>query len=464
MLSICDTSRQFGRRDFLSIGSLALGGLSLPGLLSSRALAGTSGRVMTDKSVIFLFMHGGPSQIETFDPKMTAPSGIRSATGEVATSIPGVTFGATFEKLARLAHNVTIVRSFVTGDGRHDIKPIVGKDTLQANLGSIYSRVAGQNRPGTGMPTNVALYPQAVDPSTMPAIKKFGDFESTGSIGSAYAPFVPGAGGDMQQNMKLSIPMDRLDDRRTLLSNLDRVRWAFDRSQTLQGLDRLRQQAYDVILGSVADAFDLSKEDAPTVARYDTSQLVRPENIDKKWNNHERYADNGKALGKLLLLARRLCERGCGFVTVTTNFVWDMHADKNNADVVEGMGYMGVPFDHAVSAFLEDVEARGLSDKILLVCCGEMGRTPKINKRGGRDHWGNIAPLLLAGGGLDMGQVIGQSTRDVAEPLTEPIRIKHLIGTIMHTLFDVGEVRITPGVPSDLVRALESWEPIPGLV
>ena len=121
--------------------------------------------------------------------------------------------------------------------------------------------------------------------------------------------------------------------------------------------------------------------------------------------------DNAKSLGKLLLLARRLCERGCGFVTVTTNFVWDMHSDVNNAPVGEGMGYMGRPFDHAVSAFLEDLEARGLSDKVLLVCCGEMGRTPKLNKAGGRDHWGGLAPLLLAGGGLKMGQVIGQSDR-----------------------------------------------------
>ena len=103
------------------------------------------------------------------------------------------------------------------------------------------------------------------------------------------------------------------------------------------------------------------KEDPQTIARYDTAPLVRPENIDKKWNNYNNYVDNAKTLGKLLLLARRLCEAGCGFVTVTTNFVWDMHADVNNAPVDEGMRYMGPPLDHAVSAFIEDVEARGLS-------------------------------------------------------------------------------------------------------
>jgi hypothetical protein len=462
MLSFHDPSGQFGRRDFLRVGSLALGGMSLPKLLEAGA-AGADG-VATGKSVIFLFMHGGPTQIETFDPKMTAPVGIRSATGEISTKIPGVTFGSTFKKLAALNDRFSIVRSFTTGDSRHDIKPIVSKNTLDANLGSLYSRVIGTNHPDNGMPTNVSLFPRAVDPSTMPYINKFGDFRSAGQVGSAYAPFAPGAGGDMQSNMKLSIPIDRLGDRRTLLSNLDRIRYGADSSSALDGVDRIRQQAFDVILGGVADAFDLKKEDPALVERYDTSKLVRPESIDKKWNNHKRYADNGKSLGKLLLLARRLCESGCGFVTVTTNFVWDMHADANNATIEEGMGYMGVPFDHAVSTFLEDVEARGLSDKILLVCCGEMGRTPRINSRGGRDHWGNLAPLMLAGGGLRTGQVIGQSTRDAGQPLTEPMRIPNLVSTIAHTLFDVGRVRITGGVPTDIVRVLGDSKPIPGLL
>eukprot|EP00913_Durusdinium_trenchii_P028483 g26711.t1 len=349
----------------------------------------------------------------------------------------------------------------VVGDSRHDIKPIVCADSLDANIGTIYSRVVGQNNAKNGMPTNALLFPRAVDPSTMPGITQFGKFPSTGEFGSAYAPFVPGTGGDMQQNMKLKMPMNRLGDRRGLLRQLDRAKWQFESNAA--GMDHLRKQAFDTILGGVAEAFDLSKEDQKLVSRYDTSPLVRPEDIDKKWNNHKRYADNGKTLGKLLLLARRLCESGCGFVTVTTNFVWDMHADRNNATCEEGMRYMGRPFDHAVSAFLEDVEARGLSDKILLVCCGEMGRTPRVNKRGGRDHWGNLAPLMLAGGGLNMGQVIGQSTRDVGQPLTTPITKQNLIGTILHTLFDVSELRIASGVPNSISQKLASYAPIPGL-
>src|SRR3954454_13407827 len=159
MLSIGDFRGRMGRRDFLRIRSLTMGGRSLPQFLSA---APSPTRPLTDKSVIFLFLHGGPSQIETFDPKMGMPVGIRSATGEVATRIPGVTFGGSFPRLAALADRLTVVRSFVPGDGTHNLKPIVGRDTFEANLGAVYSRVAGANHPDTGMPTNVVLFPRAV--------------------------------------------------------------------------------------------------------------------------------------------------------------------------------------------------------------------------------------------------------------------------------------------------------------
>ncbi len=462
MLRIFDSTSS--RRDFLTIGSLALGGYSLQQLLAMRAMAASSSELVRDKSVIFLFLHGGPPQTETFDPKMTAPKGVQSVTGEVKTAIPGVTFGATLEKLARLADKFSVVRSFQTGDNRHDIKPIVGRNTFGANLGTVYSRVVGTNDRATGIPTNVALYPRAVDPSTQAATFTFGNFGDTGPFGSGFAPFVPGKGGELQEDLRLNLERDRFGDRRTLLRKLDRMRRELERTAAARGIDRFREQAFDTILGGAGDVFDLSSEDPRVVERYDTSRLVRPESISKRWNNHKNYADNAKTLGKLLLLARRLCEAGCGFVTVTTNFVWDMHADVNNATVEEGMRYMGVPFDHAVSAFIEDVEARGLRDKILLVACGEMGRTPRINRNGGRDHWGGLAPLFLYGGGLKMGQVIGQSTRDAGEPLSTPITIENLIATILHTQFNVGELRIQQGLPLEITRQLTAGSPIPGLV
>lgn len=463
MLTIFDRDRRFGRRDFIRVGSLALGGLTLADLVAARSSGEDAARLVTDKAVVLLFLHGGPSQTETFDPKMTAPGGIRSTTGETATSIPGVTFGGTFGRLAKMADKLTVVRSYTTGDANHDIKPVVGRDTFGANLGSIYSTVAGINHAQTGIPTNIALFPRAVEPTAQPAVTAFGNFAATGSLGGAYAPFDPSGGGELQQDMRLEIPLSRLDDRRGLLGKLDCVKRSLGEGPAANGIDHMREQAFKTIVGGVANAFDLSQEDEKTIARYDTAPLVRPENIDRKWNNYNNYVDNAKSLGKLLLLARRMCERGCGFVTVTTNFVWDMHSDVNNAGVEEGMGYMGVPLDYAVSAFLEDLAERGLSDKILLVACGEMGRTPRVDNNGGRNHWGNLAPLLLAGGGLPMGQVIGQSTRDAGEPLTEAITNKHLIGTILHTLFDVGQLRVARGVPRDLSQTMAGWDGIPGL-
>lgn len=467
MLTLHDSNPRLGRRDFLRIGSLGLGGLTLPQLLASReALAGSSsgkGKGLRDRSVIFVFLHGGPSQTETFDPKMSAPAGVRSATGEIPTKLAGITFGSTFKRLASLNDKFSIVRSFRTGDGNHDIKPIVGKTTLGANMGSLYARVAGANHPTTGMPTNAALFPRSVDPSCQPENNSFGKFASTGSLGSAYAPFSPGGDGHFQRDLELNLARDRVEDRRNLLSSLDRLQRGLDAQGNVAGVDRLQQQAFQTVLGGIAKAFDLSKEDAQTIARFDSAPLVRPDQINPKWRNYNNYVDNAKSLGKLLLMARRLCEQGCGFVTVTTNFVWDMHADVNNTGVEEGMAYMGSPLDHALSALIEDLHERGLDEKVLVVVTGEMGRTPKINKNGGRDHWGGLAPLLLYGGGLNMGQVIGQSTRDAGEPHTEPQNLDNLLATIMHSLLDLGQVRLMTGLPQELVRAITTPAPITGL-
>jgi uncharacterized protein (DUF1501 family) len=465
MLTIFDRDDRFNRRSFLKVGSLALGGLSLSHLLQAKAAAPETRRsVLKDRSVIFLFLHGGPSQIETFDPKMSAPAEIRSATGQVQTRIPGVTFGGTFPKLAALADKVSIVRSYVPGDANHDIKPVVGRDTFGANLGSVYSRVAGRNHPETGMPTNVLLFPRSVDSTTQAGTQAFGRFASTGSLGGAYAPFDPSTGSTLQSDMRLNLSMDRLSDRRSLLGQLDEVQWAEAERAAVEGIDRTREQALTTLFGGVAEAFDLSKEDPRLLDAYDTSTLIRPQNIDRRWNNYNNYVDNAKSLGKLLLLARRLCERGAGFVTVTTNFVWDMHADVNNAPVGEGFGYMGVPLDHALSAFIEDVHARGLDEKILLVVCGEIGRTPRINRGGGRDHWGTLAPLLVSGGGLQMGRVIGRSNANAGEPANQPIRIQNLIATVLHSMLELGEVRLIQGLPREIAQTMTGWDPIDGLV
>ena len=451
----------WSRREFLRVGGLALGGFTLADLAAARAADGES--LLTGKSVVFLFMHGGPPQIETFDPKMGSPSEIRSVTGEVRTSLPGVTYGSAFPQLARLAHQTAVVRSFVTGDGNHDIKPLVCRDTFGANPGSIFARVAGGNHPRTGVPTNIALFPRSVNPDAQPANHNFGNFLSPGKFGPAYVPFEPGGGGQLQKDMTLSIPKDRLGDRKELLRRLDDLQRAFDEQVGVEGTDPFREQAFSLLLAGVSKAFDLSNESPRLIERYDTSKILPADNVSARWKNRKNYLDNMNSLGRQMLLARKLCEAGCGFVTVTTNFVWDFHADENNATVAEGLRYVGAPFDRAVSAFIEDVESRGLRDKILLVACGEMGRTPKLNKNGGRDHWGGLAPLLLYGGGLRMGQVVGESTRDAGEPNSAPVTPRHLMGTIAHALFDLGRLRVARGLPDEIIRLTE-YDPIRELI
>jgi hypothetical protein len=469
VLSVLDQGPGPSRREFLRIGSLGLGGLALPHLLGSSALAAGNKPITTGKSVIFLFLFGGPSQFETFDPKMNAPDGIRTVTGEIPTSLPGVTFASSFPQLARRADKLTVVRSYVPGRdiSNHVICPIVHrKETLGASLGTLYSRMAGMVHPTTGLPTNAAIFPPSVDAKAQQVRMDFGNFLATGPLSPAYAPFVPGGSSTLQENMRLRIDRDLLDDRRQLLAGLDDLKRQLDTSGSMEALDRIQSQALDVILRGAGDAFDLSRESAKTIARYDTAGLVRPETVDKKWSeSYPRYLEHGRDLGKMLLMARRLCENGCGFVMVNTGFVWDMHGVVGvHAGVEEGMRYVAPQLDHAVSAFLDDVEARGLSDKILLVMCGEMGRTPQLSKTGGRDHWGNLGPLVLAGGGLPMGQVIGRSTANGGEPATEPIHMRHLIGTIMHTLFDVAELRLRPDATGDVAKFVTESQPIKQLI
>ncbi len=433
------------RRTFLSVGGLALGGFSLPQVFAGDTP--TAPPLATGKSVIFLFQQGGPSQFETFDPKPDAPDGIRTVGGVTKTALPGVNFGDTMQQLAKAADKFSVVRSFATGNAEHNIRPIVGSESLGANIGALFSRVVGATHPTTAMPTSAVLFPQAVD-ATAAKGQGRGDLAATGTVGAAYAPFVPGGGGDLQKNLRLNLPVDRFNSRRELLDGFDRAKR--DTEERFESLTREQRQACEVLLrGTVADALDLTRENPRTVAKYDTSHHVAKDNWDSaRRGKRGYYTGHAKSLGKALLLARRLCEAGCGFVTVHTGYegVWDMHADGENLNMKDGMEAIGRSFDHAVAAFIEDTEARGLSDKILLVATGEMGRTPRLNKTGGRDHWAKLAPLLLYGGGLPAGKVVGRSTRDGGEPDSDACATPNLISTILHTVFDVGQLRLRPAL------------------
>lgn len=465
MLTLTDGKPGISRREFMTIGTLGLGGLSLASLLGGRARAATElPSHVTGKSVIFLFQQGGPSQFETFDPKPDAPEGTRTVTGTVKTSVPGVLFGDPMSQLAKLAHKLTVVRSFQTNNAGHNIEPIVSPASLNANIGSLYSRVVGATRPGSGMPTNMVLFPQTVRADVAKGSAR-GDITATGSLGQGFAPFIPGGGGQLQKNMKLTLPRDRFEDRRQLLAAFDKLHRDIETAELVRNAGDVQDQAYQLLLSnSTADALDLSKEDPAVVARYDTTRYA-PAHGWAKANRGKAgyYTGQAKSIGKMLLLARRLCEAGSGFVTIHADYegVWDMHADGNNLNVIDGMEAVGRPFDHAVAAFIQDVEARGLQDKIMLVCCGEMGRTPKLNKALGRDHWARLAPLMIYGGGTPGGRVIGQSTKDGGEPASDNLTPKNLISTILHTVFDVGQLRLMPGQTA--IAKLAEVDPIPGL-
>ena len=396
-----------GRRDFLKVGALGLSGLTLPGLLKLRSAAASEGRATRDTSVIWLWLGGGPTHVETFDPKMSAPAEFRSMVGDVQTSVPGLRLGGLFPLMGRMADKMAFVRSFAHGNSGHaggthfvmtgvDHPPADGgAPQIRPSLGSITARVRGANNPTSGLPTYVRISGLYADGPHF--------------LGPAYAPF--DTSGQARNNINLNLPLDRVHDRRGLLRQFDTIDRNLDRSGVMNGLDAFDQQAVNLLMGRAREAFDLEREDPRT---------------------RDRFQQDTAGLGTNLLLARRLCEAGVGFVTMNyanSSQGWDMHNDMQPQ-----LRQACPPMDRAISVFLEDLEVRGLSDKILLVITGEFGRTPRINGSAGRDHWGPLCTLALAGGGLRMGQAIGESSERAELPRTTPIYPKDLMATIFHVL------------------------------
>ena len=446
------------RRDFIQAGTLALGSLSLPLLLQARASATSAGKdYVRDKSVVLLFLSGGASHIETFNPNMSVPAPYHSVTGEVQTTIPGITFGGTFPGLAQHAKDAAIVRSFQHPIGGHvqAISHVLTGGTDQSgqaeqgfSVGSMCSRIRGANNDGTGLPTYCLLQSKEVDPQYRNERGRVARGSRSGILGPSYEPFAPDGKGTALENMRLSIPEGRLGDRAGLLEKLDGIKRKVDQANDSERRDKFTQQAMDLLLGGASRAFDLSEEDPRLIKQYDTSDF----RVGKK---SFRPAD----LGSHFLVARRLIEAGCGFVTIHSAG-WDMHADGNNPGIHAGMEMLGRPMDKAVSAFLTDIKDRGLSEKVLLIITGDFGRTPKVNKRGGRDHWPKLCTLALFGGGLKTGQLIGRSARNNDVPDTNPITPSGLLSTVIRTLFDTGSLRLDPSVPRDLGRLIENGKPI----
>jgi hypothetical protein len=410
----CDGS---SRRDFLKIGALGVGGLMLPDLLRARAAAKAEGKPTKNTSVVWLWLGGGPTQVETFDPKMSAPVEFRSTVDAVKTCLPGVEFGGVFPKMAECADKLAVVRSFAHrnsghGGGTHwvmtgyDFPPADnGQAPIKPGLGSVLARFRGANNSRTGLPTYVRMSGILGDGPAW--------------LGSPYAPF--DVGGNARGNMNLKVTLDNLSDRRSLLKSFDTVDRHLDKSGLMSGLDSFEQQAFDLVLSRAKESFDINREDPRLRDRY------------------------GKGLGEQLLLARRLCESGVGFVTLHFGG-WDMHGG-----IAQAMKNLGPQVDRAVAAFVEDTTNRGVDQDILLVITGEFGRTPRINQGAGRDHWAPLSTLALAGGGLKMGQAVGESTAKAETPKTTPITPQDLMATVFHVL----------GIPQDLHYKDPSGRPTP---
>jgi hypothetical protein len=406
------------RRDFLKVGALGLTGFTLSDLLRARAAASTAGQRTRNTSVVWLWLGGGPTHVETFDPKMTAPMEFRSTVGAVQTNVPGIELGGVFPRMARHMDKLAVVRSFAHrnsghGGGTHWV--MTGYDyppadnnmaPIKPGLGSILARHRGANNPSTGLPNYVRL----------------GGILGDGPawLGSGYAPF--DTTGNARNNMNLQVAMNRLTERRSLLRTFDTFDRRVDRSGLLQGMDAFEGQAFDLILSRAREVFDVSREEPRTRDRYGNTPIAQQ-----------------------LLLARRLCEAGVGFVTLHYGG-WDMHGQ-----IAQSMRNLSGPLDHAVSAFLEDVNSRGQEQDILLVITGEFGRTPRINGSAGRDHWAPLSTLALAGGGLRMGQVVGESSSRAEVPRTTPITPQDLMATVFHVL----------GLPQNLHYNDPSGRPTP---
>jgi hypothetical protein len=388
------------RRDFLKVGALGMGSLLLPNLLKARAALAAAGKPTKNTSVIWLWLGGGPTQVETFDPKMSAPVEYRSTVGAVKTNLPGIEIGGLFPKIAQLADRMAFVRSFAHtnsghGGGTHwvmtgyNFPPADNNQPpVKPSFGSILARLRGANNAATGLPNYVRINPI------------YGDGPAW--LGPSCAPF--DSSGNARRNMNLQVALDCLSDRRSLLKTFDTINRNIDKSGLLQGLDGFEGQAFELILSRAREVFDVQREDPRTRDRY------------------------GPGLGEQLLLARRLCEAGVGFVTIHYGG-WDMHGQ-----IAQNLKSTAPRLDHAVAALVDDLAQRGLDQEILLVISGEFGRTPRINNNAGRDHWAPLSTLALAGGGLKMGQVVGESSAKAEVPKSRPITPQDLAATLFHVL------------------------------
>ena len=420
------------RRNFLRIGALSLGGLALPQILQAEA---SSGIRRSHKAVIMIFLPGGPSHQDIFDLKMDAPSEIRGEFRPIGTDVAGLQICEHLPRLARLAKQYTIIRSMVGAFDDHDAyQCLTGRPNRNVppggwpSLGAVLSKVQGSVNPM--VPAFVGLSPKMGE-------MRWARSGDPGFLGVGHAPFQPNKGGGKEDMVLNGVTLDRLADRKALLAGFDTFRRDVDGSGMMSGLDSFNEQAFGILTSSrLLEALDVSKEDPKVREMYGKGD---PKNRD----------DGGPKLMEHMLIARRLVEAGARCVTLAFSR-WDHHGDNFGA-LRQDLPLL----DQGVSALLTDLRQRGLDQDVSVVVWGEFGRTPTINKGGGRDHWPRVSCAMLAGGGLRHGQVIGATDRLGGEAVERPVRFGEVFATLYQSLgIDVSKVTLPDltGRPQFLVE------------
>jgi hypothetical protein len=413
------------RRSFLQIGGLALGGLTLPQLLRAEQRSGRA-----HKSVIMVYLSGGLAHQDTFDLKPDGPAETRGEFKPIATSVPGIRIGEHLPRLAACMDKLVVLRSVVGQQDEHT--------SFQNLTGYPMNLAQRENRPNIG--AVIARMQGSADPVVPPFIDLFPTMQhkpynspAPGLLGRTAMPAkLDGAALDVMKLQAISV--EQLQERRRLLEGLDRLRGQAERT----ALDVHYRRAFDVLASSkLVDALDVTKEPVMVRDRYGRGSPKHQGDGAPQWNDQ-------------LLMARRLVEAGARCVTVAYGF-WDTHG-RNFTSLKSRLPL----FDQGISALVEDLHARGLERDVTVLVWGEFGRTPKINKDAGRDHWAKVNSALLAGGGMSTGQVIGSTDTIAGEAKDSPIHYRSVLATVYRHLgidphamvSDVGG-RPIPILPSD---------------
>lgn len=425
------------RREFLKIGGLALGGLTLTDMLAAEAQAGIRS---SHKAIIMVYLPGGPPHQDMFDLKMDAPSEIRGEFKPIKTNVSGIQICEHLPKIAAMMDKFAIIRSLVGARDEHAASICQSGYTMQEtsqnhwpSLGSVVSKLQGPV--DKTVPPFIGLAPKM-------GHMEWADPGDPGFLGLEHKPLQPD--GQLMADMVLNgVSLDRLRDRRSLLTSMDRFRKGAD---ALQGLSALNQRAFDLLTShKLMEALDVTKEDPKVREKYGKGTNVNVDDGGPDWNDQ-------------FLIARRLVEAGARCVTLAFGR-WDYHGTNFQQLKVH------LPrLDQAVSTLVQDIHDRGMDKDVSVVVWGEFGRSPRINKDAGRDHWPRVSCALLAGGGMRTGQVIGSTNRFGEEADDRPIHYKDVFATLYRNMGV--NVRDTP-VYDELNRPhylLDDHEPIAELI